>query len=183
MYDPILIPKEDPPPAAAPPWNHTARHTARHGAAMRHPPHNPPHDDPCGDPVRASDHDRDTTAERLGDALADGALDTAEHRRRLQQALTATTRGDLHRLTADLPPSQTARTRTEHARRAAQDEADERAWAAEWRYWTGGAAVMTAIWAATALRAGEWTFYWPAAPLAIWAAILISYAIWPARDD
>ncbi|NVI88414.1 DUF1707 domain-containing protein [Actinomadura sp. BRA 177] len=135
------------------------------------------------DPVRASDHDRDTTAERLGDALAEGALDTTEHHRRLHQALAATTRGDLNRLTADLPPSHAARIRADNARRAAQNDADERTWAAEWRYWTGGAAIMTAIWAVSALRAGEWTAYWPAAPLAIWAAILVSYAIWPARDD
>jgi hypothetical protein len=122
--------------------------------------------------VRASDHDRDTTAERLGDALADGALDTAEHHRRLDRALAATTRGELHALTTDLPPPH-----------AAHLHADRRTWAAEWRYWTGGAAIMTALWGVSALRAGEWTAYWPAAPLAIWAAILISYAIWPDRDD
>ena len=139
---------------------------------------------PTGDAdVRASDHDRDTTAQRLGDALADGALDTDEHHHRLRRALTATTRGDLNALTADLPPSHTARARADTARRTAQAEHDKRTWAAEWRYWTGGAAVMTAIWGASALRAGEWTTYWPAAPLAIWAAILISYAIWPSRDD
>ncbi|MGP4028209.1 DUF1707 SHOCT-like domain-containing protein [Actinomadura sp. 3N407] len=42
---------------------------------------------PAHDRIRASDHDRDTT----------------EYGRRLEQALTATTHGDLHRLTADLP--------------------------------------------------------------------------------
>jgi hypothetical protein len=131
--------------------------------------------------VRASDHDRDTTAERLGDALADGALDTAEHHRRLDRALAATTRGEHHALTTDLPPPRTARTRTGTG--TARAEADRRTWAAEWRYWTGGAAIMTALWGVSALRAGEWTAYWPAAPLAIWAAILISYAIWPDRDD
>ncbi|MFE9099492.1 DUF1707 SHOCT-like domain-containing protein [Actinomadura geliboluensis] len=138
---------------------------------------------PTDDHVRASDHDRDTTAQRLTDALTEGALDPAEHHHRLHRALTATTRGDLHRLTADLPPSQAARTRADTARRAARDQADKRAWAAEWRYWAGGAAIMTAIWAVNALREGEWTFFWPAAPLGIWAAILISYAIWPSDDD
>lgn len=133
--------------------------------------------------IRASDRDRDTTVQRLGDALSEGALDTAEHHRRLDHALAATTRADLDRLTADLPPSRTARDRAETARRTAKAEADKRAWADEWGYWTGGAAIMTAIWAVSALRAGEWTFYWPAVPLGIWAAILISYAIWPSHDD
>jgi hypothetical protein len=133
--------------------------------------------------VRATDRDRDAAVQRLGDALSEGALDTAEHRRRLHQALTATTHGDLDRLTADLPPSQAARHRADTARRAAKAAADRRAWNNEWGYWLAGAAIMTAIWAATALRAGEWTFYWPAAPLGIWAAVLISYAIWPSSDD
>ncbi|MFG2089466.1 DUF1707 domain-containing protein [Spirillospora sp. NPDC048824] len=141
------------------------------------------HHQPAHDRTRASDHDRDTTVQRLGDALADGALDPAEHGRRLDRALTATTHGDLHRLTADLPPSQTARHRAETARRTAKTKADKRAWRDEWNYWTGAAAIMTAIWAISALRKGEWTSYWPAVPLGIWAAILISYAIWPSRDD
>ncbi len=115
------------------------------------------------DPVRASDHDRDTTAERLGDA----SPKAPRHHRTPPpppSGLAATTRGDLNRLTADLPPSHAARIRADNARRAAQNDADERTWAAEWRYWTGGAAIMTAIWAVSALRAGEWTAYWPAAP-------------------
>ncbi|TYB41330.1 DUF1707 SHOCT-like domain-containing protein [Actinomadura chibensis] len=138
---------------------------------------------PDHDYVRASDHDRDTTVQRLGDALSEGALDTAEHRRRLDRALTATTRGDLHRLTADLPESRAARDRAETARRTAEADADKRAWLDEWGYWAGGAAIMTVIWAASAVHEGEWTFFWPAVPLGIWAAILVSYAIWPSRDD
>lgn len=134
------------------------------------------------DHLRASDHDRDHTIQRLADALSEGALDTTEHDRRLHNALTATTHGDLAPLTADLPPSQAARDRAETARRAAKTQADRRAWRNEWGYWTGGAAIMTTIWTVTALREGEWTFFWPLVPLAIWAAILISYAIWPSHD-
>ena len=135
------------------------------------------------DRTRASDHDRDTTVQRLGDALCDGAIDTTEHERRVERALTATTLADLQSLTADLPASRTARDRAETARRTAEAEADKRAWRDEWGYWAGGAVLMTAIWAFSSLRAGEWKHYWPAIPLAVWAAILISYAIWPAGDD
>ncbi|MFC4053634.1 DUF1707 domain-containing protein [Actinomadura syzygii] len=135
------------------------------------------------DLVRASDQDRDSTVQRLGDALSEGALDTVEHRRRLHRALTAATRGDLHRLTADLPESRAAHDRAETARRTAETEADKRAWLDEWGYWAGGAAIMTVIWAASAVHKGEWTFFWPVVPLGIWAAILVSYAIWPSHDD
>lgn len=133
--------------------------------------------------VRASDHDRDTAAERLGDALSDGALDAPEYHARLGRALAAATRGELDRLTADLPPSPTARRRAEAALRTAEADADKRAWKNEWAQWAGGAVVMTAIWAVTSLHAGKVTSYWPAVPIGIWAAVLVSYAIWPSRDD
>ncbi|MFF5259737.1 DUF1707 domain-containing protein [Actinomadura viridis] len=136
---------------------------------------------PATTPLRASDSDRDATIERLGDALAEGALDTTEYNSRLERAATATTLAQLHPLTADLPPSPTALARQEAARKAAQDHADQRAWLNEWGYWAGGAAIMTAIWAVNCLRAGEWDYYWPLAPLGIWAAILLSYALWPER--
>lgn len=129
--------------------------------------------------TRACDHDRDHTLQLLGDALAEGALDTAEYHRRAEHALTATTHGDLTRLTADLPPSKAAHQRA----KAAKARQDAREWTREWGYWAAGALVMTTIWAVTALRKGEWPFYWPAAPLAIWAAILISYALWPSPDE
>ena len=172
MYPRIVTTKDAPHPTAAQPWKHT---TDQEKATMDIRP--------ADSPVRASDHDRDTTVQHLGDALAEGTLDTAEYNRRLEHALAATTHGDLHRLTADLPVSQAARDRAETARRTARDQADKRAWRDEWSYWTGGAAIMTAIWAISSLQAGEWKHYWPAIPLAIWAVILISYAVWPTRDD
>ncbi|WP_169814024.1 DUF1707 SHOCT-like domain-containing protein [Actinomadura kijaniata] len=132
--------------------------------------------------IRASDSDRNVVIERLGDALAEGALDTVEYNRRLEAATTAVTQGDLAPLTADLPESQAARRRAEAARRAARAEADKREWFNEWGYWGGGALIMTVIWGIACLRDGELRFYWPVWPLGIWAAILVSYALWPERD-
>ncbi|WP_433338701.1 DUF1707 SHOCT-like domain-containing protein [Spirillospora sp. CA-294931] len=133
---------------------------------------------PATGAVRAADIDRNTTIERLGDALAEGALDTAEYNRRLELATSAVTVGQLEPLTADLPVSRAASS----AKAARRQEADRREWFNEWGYWAVGAVVMTVIWGATSLRAGEPRFYWPMVPLAIWAAILVSYAIWPERD-
>ncbi|MBO2454720.1 DUF1707 domain-containing protein [Actinomadura barringtoniae] len=129
--------------------------------------------------VRASDTDRDIAIETLRDALAEGALDTAEHDRRLQQAMTATTMGDLAALTADLPVSRASLTKREAQRR----DADKREWFNEWGHWAGGAVIMTAIGGFTSVQAGELKYFWPMVPLGIWAAILISYAIWPGKDD
>ncbi|WP_064743473.1 MULTISPECIES: DUF1707 SHOCT-like domain-containing protein [Actinomadura] len=133
--------------------------------------------------LRASDADRNAVFERLGDALAEGALDTAEYNRRLEVAAAATTLGALRPLTADLPVSRAARAREAAARRAARAEADKREWTKEWGYWGGGALIMTTIWAVDAVRDGEWEFYWPLVPLAIWAAVLVSYILWPSKDD
>src|SRR6516225_1171280 len=55
------------------------------------------------DSVRASDSERDAAASRLQVAFAEGRLGDTEFDERMRAALTATTRTDLARLTADLP--------------------------------------------------------------------------------
>ncbi|QXJ26266.1 DUF1707 domain-containing protein [Actinomadura graeca] len=133
--------------------------------------------------VRASDGDRDGAVQALGEALAEGALDTAEYGRRLGRALAAVTRADLDALTADLPASRAAHDRAAAARRAARAEADEREWWNEWAHWAGAAAIMTVIWGVTSLSEGEWRFFWPVFPLGVWAAILLACALWPSDGD
>ncbi|MFC9974560.1 DUF1707 domain-containing protein [Spirillospora sp. NPDC127200] len=133
--------------------------------------------------LRASDADRNTAIEQLGDALAEGALDTPEYNRRLEQAVTASTLGQLTALTADLPVSRAALAKAENARKAAKAEADKREWRNEWGYWGGGALIMTAIWAINSVREHDLTFFWPVWPLGIWGAILLSYALWPDNKD
>ncbi|TDD61556.1 DUF1707 domain-containing protein [Actinomadura rubrisoli] len=137
----------------------------------------------AGGRVRASDGDRDAAIEHLGDALAEGALDAAEYDRRLERAVAAATCADLAALTGDLPVSRAALARAEKARGAARALAARREWFDEWGHWAGGAVIMTVIWAVTSLRAGEWRFFWPVVPLGIWAAVLITYAVWPSRED
>ena len=53
--------------------------------------------------TRASDQDRDQTAHRLQAAFAEGRLDDAEFDARMRTALTAVTRPELDKLSADLP--------------------------------------------------------------------------------
>ncbi|WP_022926923.1 DUF1707 SHOCT-like domain-containing protein [Patulibacter americanus] len=60
-------------------------------------------DDPTGAPIRASDAERDGTIDVLRDASAEGRLTFEELADRIEAATTATTRGELERLTADLP--------------------------------------------------------------------------------
>ncbi|QVQ50610.1 DUF1707 and DUF2154 domain-containing protein [Spiractinospora alimapuensis] len=53
--------------------------------------------------VRASDAERDALVTRLGEAMAEGRLDVAEYEERVDVALAARSRGELERLTDDLP--------------------------------------------------------------------------------
>ena len=54
--------------------------------------------------MRASDDERNTVADKLSRHYAEGRLDEAEFKSRLDTAMSATTRGDLHGLFHDLPP-------------------------------------------------------------------------------
>jgi uncharacterized protein DUF1707 len=56
------------------------------------------------DSLRASDGERNAVADRLSHHYADGRLDEAEFKKRLDTAMGATTRGDLRGLFDDLPP-------------------------------------------------------------------------------
>lgn len=58
---------------------------------------------PSRERLRASDLDRDTVAERLRDAAAEGRLTAAELDERLTRAFSAATYGELDTLTDDLP--------------------------------------------------------------------------------
>ncbi|MEV4259168.1 hypothetical protein AB0J52_38925, partial [Spirillospora sp. NPDC049652] len=55
-------------------------------------------------------------------------------------------------------------------------------WRKEILYWIGGAVIMNVLWAAKSLSAGRPEDYWPAWPLGIWGAILLSYVFWPSRE-
>ncbi|MEU1849472.1 DUF1707 domain-containing protein [Streptomyces sp. NPDC019990] len=131
--------------------------------------------DDRGEPaVRVSDRERDAALEVLAAALAEGRLEASEHESRSRSALRARTAVELASLTADLPAP--APTRQE------RDRKDLAAWLAEWRYWLGGAVIMSGIWGVRCAKEGELTYYWPATPLGVWAAVLVALAIRPRED-
>lgn len=112
--------------------------------------------------VRASDQDRERTAQSLREHFADGRLDQDELDQRVQAAYRATSTRELHALTADLPPlpvspqehrAQLAARRSQLQRRLVQQ--------------TGGAivpfVVCTVIW----LASGASGAFWP-----IWVALV-----------
>lgn len=134
--------------------------------------------------MRASDTDRDACAERLATALSEGRLDLDEYERRLDEAMNSVVVGQLRALTADLPEPPVP-VEGDHAEPAAVGSnrstlaSPWKDWVDEWRWWLGGAVIMTGIWGVTSVMGGALLPYWPLVPLGIWAAILVAAAIWP----
>ncbi|MEJ3655813.1 DUF1707 domain-containing protein [Actinomycetes bacterium KLBMP 9759] len=124
--------------------------------------------------MRASEADRAAVAERLRLAVDEGRLGLTEYDERLRAAYASATYGELERVTADLPALRPEQHPSAKAEKAA---AERKEWYDEWRSWLGGAVIMLAIWGGSSLASGELQAFWPAIPLAIWAAILIASAI------
>ncbi|GAA2032532.1 DUF1707 domain-containing protein [Nocardiopsis rhodophaea] len=136
--------------------------------------------------MRASDADRDAVAQRLASALSDGRLDLAEYERRLDTAMSATVYGELEPLTADLPtPQRPVQGPVDLAEVGTENSAPSpwREWFDEWRWWLGGAVIMTGIWGVISISEGEFTHFWPAIPLGIWAAVLLAHLVFPSHGD
>ena len=122
--------------------------------------------------VRPTDADREAATHRLTQAVAAGQLDLHEFDDRMGAVVRATDHAVLAAQVADLgapAPDPVARRRDEI-----------REWLAEWRWWAGGAVLLTGIWAARGLVDGDMGEFWPGVPLAVWALVLVAVAIWPA---
>ena len=109
--------------------------------------------------LRASDADRERSAERLRTAAAEGRLTPDELEQRLERAFGARTEAELQPLTADLPPAASPRAPAparERRRRRGPDPDHLRAYIAV-------NVMLVAIWALTG--AG---YFWPIWPILGW---------------
>ncbi len=113
-----------------------------------------------GEHLRASDADRDATAEALRLHTAAGRLEVDELDERIAHALTARTRADLSALVGDLPAA-------ESRRKAAADDSQ----APEWRGYLAVMALLLTIWLVSG--AG---YFWPIWPLLGWGVGIASHA-------
>jgi uncharacterized membrane protein len=133
--------------------------------------------------IRASDQDRDRTANVLREHHAVGRIDSDEFNERLDKAFTAKTIGDLEALTADLPAVDPypLPTSSMPVRRpggdlpaasvlGAMSRGQGRfspAWQAAWGSWLGVTLVMIVIWMLTGFG-----YPWPLWVIGPWGAIM-----------
>ncbi|OBF91230.1 hypothetical protein A5790_15325 [Mycobacterium sp. 852002-51152_SCH6134967] len=112
--------------------------------------------------VRAGDPDREKTADVLGQALAQGYLAMPEYEARLQAAFAATTRPELHELTADLPVERLRR--NDPRRREARRQLARRSVQVHLAGYLAMVAIVLTVWLAVGLTAGAW-YFWPVWPI------------------
>jgi len=137
--------------------------------------------------LRASDQDRETVAEVLRQAHAEGRLDYGELDERLTQAYAARTQGDLERLIFDLPRS--ARQAVEPAREPARDRRAEPARVAgsslasrdahpalraSWYVYAVAVGINLVVWAAVSLSTQQWIYFWPIWVAGPWGVVLLA---------
>ena len=119
---------------------------------------------------RAGDRDRQKTATRLGQALAQGYLEMGEYDRRLQTAFQTQTAGELKQLVADLPLERIRR--ADPRRRAARQAAARLGVRIHLAAFLTMTTVVLSVWAATG--AG---YFWPIWPILGTAIGLVSHAL------
>lgn len=123
--------------------------------------------------LRASDADRQRTADRLKTAHDEGRLSLTEYDERLQRAYAAVTLGDLASLTKDLPEPRPQDVEPDERKPVAHREKAIK----EWRAWAGVSLLLIAIWAVTSMSSGELHPFWPLIPIAIWGVVNVADTI------
>jgi Flp pilus assembly protein TadB len=111
---------------------------------------------------RAGDRDRQKTAVRLGQALAQGYLQMDEYEQRVQATFQTQKAGELDQLLADLPLDKIRR--ADPRRRAAQVAAARKGLRIHVRAFITMAVIVLTVWAAVAVTAGAW-YFWPIWPI------------------
>jgi hypothetical protein len=119
---------------------------------------------------RVGDRDRQKTATRLGQALAQGYLDLTEYEQRVQQAFQTHTVGELKELVADLPLDRIRR--ADPRRRAARAAAARKGMRIHLAAFLAMTAVVLTVWAATGVA-----YFWPIWPILGAAIGLVSHAL------
>ena len=129
--------------------------------------------------LRVGDHDRQTAADLLSQALAQGYFDLTEYETRVQLAFAAHSAEELRQVLADLPVEHLRR--TDPRRIAARKKAAR----ASVRHHLAGYAAMVAIvltvWLAIALTTGTTGYFWPIWPILGGAVGLLGHAL-PVRS-
>jgi hypothetical protein len=121
----------------------------------------------------AGTHDREKTADLLGQAFAQGYLQVDEYDQRLQAVFQTHTAEELRHLIADLPLDRIRR--HDPRRRAARLAAARRGVRAHLAAYLAMCVIVLTVWAAVALTTDA-TYFWPIWPILGAGIGLVSHA-------
>jgi hypothetical protein len=124
--------------------------------------------------VRAGDHDRERTANQLGQALSQGYLAMDEYETRLQATFAAHTTAELRQLVTDLPLTQLRR--SDPQRQAARRRAARLGVRIHLGAYLAMVVIVLTVWLAVGLTAGAW-YFWPIWPIVGAGIGVVSHAI------
>ena len=128
---------------------------------------------------RVSDAERAAVQERLRTAVGAGQLDLLEFDERARILWAARTRGELQRVTADLPalPPPPPPAPPAPRRRIFSDDAGGITLRVLSTIWVCALSINVVVWTLVALSSGEFTYFWPAWMLPSGAVLATLYAI------
>lgn len=142
-----------------------------------------------GGEIRVGDRERDAVAEQLRFHLSEGRLTLDEFDERLGKALGARTRADLDPLLSDLPPigqssaavsvpaplvgAGSLAAQDRHAA-SLRDEATKLWLTNNFMPWAGVNLGLVFIWLIPFFASGSLVFFWPAFPIFIWGANVVT---------
>jgi hypothetical protein len=129
--------------------------------------------------LRVSDAERADVQERLRDAVGAGQLDLHEFDERAKTLWAAKTRGELDRLTADLPalPPPAPPAPAEPRQRIFSDDAGGLTLRVLSTLWVCALSINLVVWTLVALSSDEPTHFWPMWMLPSGAVLATLYAI------
>ena len=128
---------------------------------------------------RVSDAERAAVQERLRSAVGAGQLELHEFDERAKTLWAAKTRGELQRVTADLPPLPPPAPPAPPTprRRIFSDDAGGITLRVLSTIWVCALSINVVVWTLVALSSGELTYFWPAWMLPSGAVLATLYAI------
>ncbi|MFI7440992.1 DUF1707 SHOCT-like domain-containing protein [Nonomuraea indica] len=133
--------------------------------------------------MRASDVERDRVAAVLREHTAVGRLTMDEFNERLELLYKSKTRGELARLTADLPDVDLSRHQVAKVPEASVQKKQHAGMRAAWGAWAMASSINWAIWLIISVTSGDMVYPWPLWVMGPWGVILLVSSIFGGDDD
>ncbi|MFG3435648.1 DUF1707 domain-containing protein [Nonomuraea sp. NPDC047897] len=133
--------------------------------------------------MRASDVERDRVAAVLREHTAVGRLTMDEFNERLELLYKSKTRGELARLTADLPDVDLSQRQVAKVSETSVEKKQHAGMRAAWGAWAMASSINWIIWLIISVSSGDMIYPWPLWVMGPWGVILLVSSIFGGDED